>query len=99
MNRVLPILWIWIISVCAHDVYLTALYANDMRFNEENPVGMALIRYGGGSPALFLSLKWVANLFMMLILVLLYKAWPEACRVATVAVSIVQVVFLWVLWR
>ena len=96
MKYRLIILWIFIAAVCAHDIYLSVKYADGLVFAEMNPIGQWLMNAGG--VGCFLSVKWLANLVVLLVLILSHKSKPRFCTVATYVIAGVQAALLAVLW-
>lgn len=90
MKRLLPLLWCFIGCVSAYDTYLTIHYAPCMRELELNPAGRWLLHLDGGSPALFMSLKWLGTLVALLTLILLRQSHPRMCQWATWIVAAFQ---------
>lgn len=90
VGRVLPILWAIIGLVCAYDVYLSVKYPDFLKHLEENPLGMWLISLDGGSPALFMAVKFASSMIVMSVLILSHRWYSRLCLVLTVPVALYQ---------
>lgn len=98
LKHLLTILWIFIACTCAIDVYFSVRLAKSLPEMEMNPIGRWLLRLDGGSAALFMSVKWLTNLLMLLILILSHRSNPRFCTIATYVIAGFQAALLFVLW-
>lgn len=98
LKYLLPLLWIFIACTCAIDVYFSIRLARTLPEMERNPIGRWLLHLDGGHAALLVSVKWLTNLLMLLILILSHRSNPRFCTVATYVIAGFQAALLAVLW-
>ena len=79
----------------AYDVALSVKFAQCLPATELNPIGRWLIEVDGGTPGLFMGIKWLCNLVMMLVLILLRKSRPVFTYVIAAFLLALLVVLGW----
>ncbi|MBI5758020.1 MAG: hypothetical protein HZA46_05835 [Planctomycetales bacterium] len=84
-------LWLLIGVVSAIDVYLTLRFRDDLLYNEENRIGLYLMKLNGGDPSLFLSLKFLGTILSLGILVNVFLCRPKWGMLVAKCVAAFQV--------
>jgi hypothetical protein len=71
-SLLLMVLWLFIGTVAAYDVYLSVKYQDTLRFQELNPVGQWLLKIDNGSVAVFMGCKFLGTMITLGVVIVLY---------------------------
>src|SRR5579863_5663497 len=80
----------YVCAVSAYDGYLVIRTGDTIRDFEKNPVGLLLIDYNGGDPALFLRAKAAGTMLVVVALGALNRRSQRLARPITVVLAIFQ---------
>lgn len=93
----LGILWLFVASVAAFDVYTSIKFQDTLLRDEINPIGRVLIKADDGSVALFMSLKFLGTSIVLSVLPLIYLVHKRVGTIVLLGIAAFQVFLLYCL--
>jgi hypothetical protein len=89
-----PMGFVLIAAVSVYDIFLSLKYQQELPLLEQNPIGLWLIRLGGGEVGVFMRIKAAGTILVMLTLLDLMRRQSRFLLPVTGALTSAQAVLL-----